>query len=139
MCICEIVCVYAKLFKTILDTGIIPERWTIVIIRSIYKNNGNSKNLDSHRTITLISCLGKLFTGILNSRQTNISTEFDLIYKYQAVFRKGISTNNNIFFLLTCTNTTLFVLCLKIFCCFVDFVISLPMEIHALLRPYFKM
>jgi hypothetical protein len=61
--ICEIVCVYAKLFKTILDTGIIPERWTIVIIRSIYKNNGNSKNLDSHRTITLISCLGKLFTG----------------------------------------------------------------------------
>ena len=98
MCICEIVCVYVKLFKTILDAGIIPERWTIVIIRSIYKNNGNSKNLDSHRTITLISCLGKLFTGILNSRQTNISTEFDLIYKYQAVFRKGISTNNNIFF-----------------------------------------
>ena len=46
---------YLKLFNTNLDTGIIPEIWTIGIIMYIYKNKGDRNNPGSHRRITLVS------------------------------------------------------------------------------------
>ena len=35
-----------RLFNLVLDTGIIPENWTIGIIKPVYKNKGN--NLDQN-------------------------------------------------------------------------------------------
>ena len=54
---------------------------------------------DNFRAITLISCLGKLFTSIINSRLTFFANEISVIYKNQAGFRKGHSTTNNLFVL----------------------------------------
>jgi len=46
--ICLCMPLYLKLFNKILDTGIIPEMWTIGIIMPIYKNKGDPGNPDSY-------------------------------------------------------------------------------------------
>jgi hypothetical protein len=35
-----------RLFNLVLDTGIIPENWTIGIIKPVYKNKGNNLDLN---------------------------------------------------------------------------------------------
>ena len=59
---------YHKLFNLIFDKGIIPESWLIGNILPIYKNKGEVHNPENYRPITLSSCLGKLFTTIINNR-----------------------------------------------------------------------
>ena len=60
--------IYCKLFNLILDTGFIPEAWSKGTILPIYKNKGDIKAPDNYRSITILSCFGKLFTAILNHR-----------------------------------------------------------------------
>ena len=57
---------YAKLFNLILETGIIPEKWVEGMIKPIFKNKGDPMNPENYRAIALVSCLGKLFTAVLN-------------------------------------------------------------------------
>ena len=47
--------------------------------------------------ITLVSCLGKLFTAIINNRLSLLPDEINLISECQTGFRKGYSTIDNIF------------------------------------------
>ena len=58
--------IYTNLFNDILQTGIIPVRWVQGIIKPIYKNKGDPFNPENYRSIKLLSCLGKLFTSIIN-------------------------------------------------------------------------
>ena len=94
-----LVSIYTKLFNVVLDTGIIPETWTTGIIIPVYKNKGCPTDPDNFRAITLISCLGKLFTSIVNTRLNFFANEVTLIHENQAGFRKGYSTIDNIFVL----------------------------------------
>ena len=57
-----------KFFNIILDTGVLPEAWLVGTIVPIYKNKGSKNVPGNYRPITILSCLGKLFTGILNDR-----------------------------------------------------------------------
>ena len=59
--------IYTQLFNTIFDTGIFPESWALGEILPIYKNKGNMKLPENYRPITLLSCLGKLFTAVLTT------------------------------------------------------------------------
>lgn len=93
------VSLYCKLFNIVLDTGIIPDTWTNGIIKPLYKNKGNPLDPDNFRAITLISCLGKLFTSIINTRLNIFANEISLISENQAGFRKGYATTDNIFVL----------------------------------------
>jgi hypothetical protein len=80
---------YCKLFNLVFSFGIVPETWLNGIIRPIYKNKGDANDPDNYRAITLISCLGKLLTSIINSRLTLLSNEFEIISRCQSGFRKG--------------------------------------------------
>ena len=60
--------IYCSLFNKVLDTGIIPESWSEGIILPIFKNKGSSLSPSNYRPITILSCLGKLFTSVLNTR-----------------------------------------------------------------------
>ena len=60
--------IYEKLFNLIFDCGIIPENWVIGKIKPIYKNKGDSSEPKNYRPITILSCLGKLFTSVLCNR-----------------------------------------------------------------------
>ena len=86
-----------KLFNIILDTGIIPKDWCISLIHPIYKNKGDSGDPDNYRGISLISCVGKLFTMAINERLTNYLNKVGLIGDEQAGFRKNFSTLDHIY------------------------------------------
>lgn len=59
---------YTKVFNIIFDTGILPDCWLAGIIKPIYKNKGSIEDPNNYRPITILSCMGKLFTAILNNR-----------------------------------------------------------------------
>ena len=63
-----IIAVYEQLFNIILNTGIVPDAWTVSIIHPIYKNKGDSKDPSNYRLISLVSCFSKVFTSIINNR-----------------------------------------------------------------------
>ena len=86
-----------EFFNKILDTGIIPEDWTIGTILPLYKNKGPPEDPGNYRGITLLSCLGKLFTAILNGRITTAMKSS--LGQEQAGFRAGYSTMDHVFLL----------------------------------------
>ncbi len=112
--------IYVKLFNVIFDSGIIPEQWLLGNIIPVYKNKGSKIDPKFFRPITIISCFGKLFTSILNTRLNDFSDDFCLICENQGGFRKGYSTNDNLFILHTLVNI---MKCKKkkLFCAFIDF------------------
>ena len=88
---------YNKLFNIILDTGKIPSSWTEGCIIPIYKKKGSKLDPENYRPITNLSCLGKLFTAIINSRLQTFSNDFDINQENQTGFRKKYSTIDNVF------------------------------------------
>ena len=112
--------VYEKLFNLILDTGIFPKEWSIGSIHPIYKNKGNRDNVKNYRPITILSCMGKLFTSILNMRLNDYLEESMLLGENQAGFRRHYSTLDHIFSLHALIEI-LKSRKQKLFCCFVDF------------------
>ena len=57
---------YVKLFNKILVEGTVPDQWIIGLIIPIYKQKGNKYDANNYREIALLSCLGKLYTAVLN-------------------------------------------------------------------------
>ena len=112
--------VYTKLFNIIFDSGLVPDSWTLGDILPIYKNKGNIHHPENYRPITILSCFGKLFTSILNTRITKYVEESGTLNSCQAGFRKGFSTTDNLFVLqslidIAKANKS------KLFCAFIDF------------------
>ena len=112
--------VYCSLFNKVLDSGILPDAWLIGTITPIFKNKGSSLNPQNYRPITLLSCLGKLFTSILNDRVTSFLSENSLLNENQAGFRANYSTCDHIFS-LTVLIQKLRSERKKLFCAFIDF------------------
>ena len=108
------------LFNLILQKGIVPNEWGIGIIKPIYKNKGDRSNPEFYRGITLLSCLGKLFTAVLNKRLTDYLEKNDIIGEEQAGFRKDYNKIDHIFVLKSITELYLNQN-KKLFCLFVDY------------------
>ena len=89
--------IYVQLFNLVFDSGILPEEWLIGHMIPVYKNKGDKMNPKNYRPITLLSCLGKVFTSILNDRLNIFIEENKLLHENQAGFRHGYSTNDHIF------------------------------------------
>ena len=83
---------YLVLFNKILNTGEIPEEWLTGLIIPIFKKKGSKEDCNNYRGITLLSCLGKLFTSILNNRLYAFCEENKILGESQAGFCKGYST-----------------------------------------------
>ena len=116
----ELTQIYCKIFNIVLYTGTLPENWTIGMIKPGYKSKGDKMDHDNFRAITLISCLGKLFTSMINSRLTFFANEISLISKNQAGFRKGYSTTDKLFALHSLISLYQSI-GKKLYCTFVDF------------------
>ena len=86
-----------KLFNLILETGFIPDDWCKGLIMPLYKNKGKRDNPDNYRGITLLSCLGKLFTACLSSRIADFMYTTGNMGEEQAGFRPEYSTMDHIF------------------------------------------
>ncbi|KAJ8049160.1 hypothetical protein HOLleu_01775 [Holothuria leucospilota] len=57
-----------EMFNLIFLSGVVLTEWCIGIIQPIYKNKGSIYDPDNYRGITLLSCMGKLFTACVNAR-----------------------------------------------------------------------
>ncbi|MCG8113215.1 MAG: reverse transcriptase domain-containing protein [Candidatus Thiodiazotropha taylori] len=116
----EMMPLYVAFFNLIFDTGILPDSWLEGIIRPIYKNKGDPHSPENYRPITILSCFGKLFTSILNSRLNKFLNDHNIMEENQAGFRAGYSTTDQIFVLYALTEI-LKAKKKKLFCSFIDF------------------
>ena len=98
-CPIDIIHIIVSIFNIVLKTGIVPTDWCIGIIQPIYKKKGSSNDADNYRGITLLSCIGKLFTACINNRLTNYVEATGSLGEEQAGFREGYSTNDHTFVL----------------------------------------
>jgi len=112
--------VYLIFFNKVLETSEIPEDWVIGEIIPLYKGEGNIKDPVNYRGITLLSCLGKLFTSIINRRLTIFIETNSLLSENQTGFRKGYSTIDHCF-LLNCIVDIFKKSSKKLYCAFVDY------------------
>ena len=112
--------IIVSLFNAVLDSGVIPTDWCVGIIIPIFKNKGDVKNPDNYRGITLLSCLGKLFTSILNHRITGYLERNSTIGEEQAGFRSGYSTTDHVF-TLKCVIDIYLQQKKHLYCAFIDY------------------
>jgi hypothetical protein len=99
--------------------GIYPEEWHKGIIIPLFKK-GDPENPGNYRGITLLSCVSKLYTHILNARLTNWAENNNTFSESQAGFRKNYRTTDHIFTLYAIVQKHL-VQKKKLYVAFVDF------------------
>ncbi len=71
----------------------------IVNLKAWVSKKGNKKDPDNYRPITILSCLGKLFTAVLNARLKKYTEENKIIGEEQLGFRNTYSTIDGAFIL----------------------------------------
>ena len=86
-----------RLFNLVLATGFVPAEWCIGAILPLYKGKGARSNPDNYRGITLLSCIGKLFTAAINQRLKFYLEREGRLGEEQAGFRADHSTLDHIF------------------------------------------
>ena len=95
-----------KLFNKLYDTSYFPLDWCKSVIIPLFKK-GEDSNPDNYRGISLLSIVSKVFTAILNKRLYAWAENEEKISKEQAGFRKGYSTIDHIFTLITMVKSKL--------------------------------
>ena len=89
-----------KIFEYCFDTGIIPEEWSKGIIKPIPKSRTSDPRIPlNYRGISLISCVAKIFTSILNSRIVSYLDNTGKLNDEQNGFRKDRSCADHIYVL----------------------------------------
>lgn len=89
--------IYVRLFNVVFETAILPEAWIVGNILPIYKIKGKDKLPENYRPITLLSCMGQLFTSILSKRLNTYAEQRNILKKNQCGFRSNYFTIDNIF------------------------------------------
>ena len=111
---------YTNIFNLVFDTGKIPDKWAEGYIVPIYKNKGNVMESDNYSGITFLSCMGKLFTSILNNKLNDYLSRYETLGEEQAGFRKHYGTRGHIFD-LKCLIDLYLCKKKKLYCEFVDY------------------
>ena len=96
-CPLTLLAVITRWFNLILDCGCVPDEWCLGIISPIYKKKGSPSCPDNYRGVTLLSCIGKLFTSALNTRLSALLESNKQIGPEQAGFRENHSTLDHVF------------------------------------------
>ena len=112
--------VFKCIFNYVLETGNIPQDWTLGNIIPIYKKKGDTNDPGNYRGISLLSCFGKFFTTIINLRLNNFLNLNNILLENQIGFRKGYSTLNHVFSLKSLIDI-FFSKKKKLYCAFIDF------------------
>ena len=95
----DIICSHlTDLFNGIFALGKFPESWTEGNIVPVFKK-GDDTLPENYRGITLVSCLSKLFTGVINQRLCTWAETYDKLSDSQFGFRKDRSTVDAIYIL----------------------------------------
>ena len=79
------------------ENCVVPEEWGKAIISPILKAGKKSYEPLNFRGISILSCVGKLYSSIMESRITNYCETFNLVADQQNGFRAGCSCSDHIF------------------------------------------
>ena len=112
--------VYIKLFNLILQSGKMPDIWCQGLITPIYKS-GDKGDPTNYRGICVSSCLGKLFSSILNQRLYLYFEENKILHNSQIGFLPENRTADHVFTLRTLIDKYVHYHKEKVYACFVDF------------------
>ena len=98
-----------------------PTQWCTGIILPLYKNIGLHDDPNNYRGITLLSCLGKLFTNIIiNNKLAQYLEDDNILGEEQTGFRAGYSTLDHMF-VLHCLVDIYQYQNKRVYCAFVDY------------------
>ena len=87
-----------KLFSFCFENGTVPDIWSKAIIKPIPKNSNKDLYVPLHyRGISLLSCVGKLYTSLLNHRINQYLDVLGIIVEEQNGFRSKRSCEDQIF------------------------------------------
>ena len=87
-----------KLFVSIFDKGIVPSIWLKAIINPIPKGSSKDPYVPlNYRGISLLSCISKTYTSLINERINKFCEQNDLLVDEQNGFRKGRSCADHLF------------------------------------------
>ena len=78
------------LFNICFENGVLPTAWKASYVKTLYKGKGSKTDANSYRGISLLSCLYKIYTGIIYKRLQVWADE--ILPPSQFGFRKGKST-----------------------------------------------
>ena len=112
--------VYIKLFNLILQSGKMPDIWCQGLITPIYKS-GDKSDPTNYRGICVSSCLGKMFSSILNQRLYLYFEENKILHNSQIGFLPENRTADHVFTLRTLIDKYVHYHKEKVYACFVDF------------------
>jgi hypothetical protein len=115
----KLLLVILKLFNVILQSSRYPHTWSEGIISTIHKS-GDSAECNNYRGITISSCLGKLFSTILNQRLLKYVVNNKLIPENQIGFMPNSRTSDHVFILKNAIDKYLR-RNKKLYACFIDF------------------
>ena len=87
-----------KLFNNVFNSGYFPQAWAVGEIVPIFKK-GEKDKPENYRGITLLSCMGKLFTSILNNRINVWAERNNYFCENQFGFRQQRATTDCLFIL----------------------------------------
>ena len=73
-------------------TGYIPDAWKVGLVVPILKSGKSTKEIESYRPISLLSCIGKLMERVIQRRLEYVVAEYGILQNSQLGFRKGEST-----------------------------------------------
>ena len=87
-----------KLFAAVFDKGMVPSTWLRAIVNPIPKGSGKDPYVPlNYRGISLLSCLSKTYTSLINERITKYCEINDILVDEQNGFRKGRSCSDHLF------------------------------------------
>ena len=112
--------VYIKLFNLILQSGKMPDIWCQGLITPVHKS-GDKSDPTNYRGICVSSCLGKLFSSILNQRLYLYFEENKILHNSQISFLPENRTADHVFTRRTLIDKYVHYHKEKVYACFVDF------------------
>lgn len=112
--------VYLKLFNLVLNSGIYPRLWCDGLITPIFKS-GDKSDPGNYRGICVSSCLGKLFSSILNERLLDFANDKRLLHPSQIGFLRENRTSDHMITLRALIEKYSSLHKQKVYACFVDF------------------
>lgn len=121
--------VYAKVFNSILLTGFYPKIWSKGYIVNLFKS-GSPLDPNNYRGITINSCLGKLFSCVLNNRLEQYIKDETLLHPSQIGFKKGARTSDHIMTVSTLVDKYVKKMKGPLYTCFIDFRKAYDSVIH---------
>ena len=85
-----------SLFNSILTSGEFPNEWCKAILVPVHQT-GSRSDESNYRGISIVPCISKIFTGIINERLYIWAESNQKLYENQAGFRENCSTIDHLF------------------------------------------